>query len=175
MQYHNLSQSRLYQIFQGMKQRCTNPNHPHYKSYGAKGITICDEWLNNLHSFIEWSISHGYADDLTIDRLDPQKGYSPDNCQWVTKSLNSMRVHDQNATQEKVDKKSLYNGTNLRYIRLEKGLSVPALSRLSNVPVRTIEDIEKRGDCKVSTAILLATALEVSLDTLCAADTEEDR
>jgi len=58
----------------------------------------------------------------------------------------------------------------LRAIRLEKGLSVPALSRLSNVPVRTIEDIEKRGDCKVSTAIL-----EVSLDTLCAADTEKDR
>jgi len=61
----------------------------------------------------------------------------------------------------------------LRTIRLEKGLS--ALSRLSNVPVRTIEDIEKRGDCKVSTAILLADALEVSLDTLCAADTEKDR
>ena len=61
----------------------------------------------------------------------------------------------------------------LRAIRLEKGLSVPALSRLSNV--RTIEDIEKRGDCKVSTAILLADALEVSLDTLCAADTEKDR
>ena len=61
----------------------------------------------------------------------------------------------------------------LRAIRLEKGLSVPALSRLSNVPVRTIEDIEKRGDCKVSTAILLADALEVSLDTLCAADTAD--
>lgn len=64
---------------------------------------------------------------------------------------------------------------NLRTIRLEKGLSVPALSRLSNVPVRTIEDIEKRGDCKVSTAILLATALDVSLDVLCASDTDEGR
>lgn len=63
----------------------------------------------------------------------------------------------------------------LRTIRLEKGLSVPALSRLSNVPVRTIEDIEKRGDCKVSTAKLLADALEVSLDVLCADDTEEGR
>lgn len=63
----------------------------------------------------------------------------------------------------------------LRSIRLEKGLSVPALSRLSTVPVRTIEDIEKRGDCKVSTAKLLAAALEVSLDTLCSDDTEEGR
>ena len=57
---------------------------------------------------------------------------------------------------------------NLRTIRLEQGLSVPALSRLSGVPVRTIEDIEKRGDCKVSTAKLLASALNVSLDSLCA-------
>ena len=63
----------------------------------------------------------------------------------------------------------------LRSIRLMKGLSVPALSRLSNVPVRTIEDIEKRGDCKVSTAILLASALEVSLDELCATNPEEGR
>lgn len=63
----------------------------------------------------------------------------------------------------------------LRTIRLEQGFSVPALSRLSNVPVRTIEDIEKRGDCKVSTAKLLADALEVSLDILCADDSEEGR
>lgn len=63
----------------------------------------------------------------------------------------------------------------LRTIRLEAGLSVPALSRLSTVPVRTIEDIEKRGDCKVSTAKLLASALHVSLDTLCADNLEKDR
>ncbi len=56
---------------------------------------------------------------------------------------------------------------NLKKIRLEKGLSVPALSRLSDVPVRTIEDIERRGDCKVSTAVKLASALAVSLDCLC--------
>lgn len=59
---------------------------------------------------------------------------------------------------------------NLRTLRLEKSLSVPALSRLSGVPVRTIEDIEKRGDCKVSTAIKLAAALNVTLDDLCAAN-----
>lgn len=63
----------------------------------------------------------------------------------------------------------------LRSIRLKKGLSVPALSRLSSVPVRTIEDIEKRGDCKVSTAKLLANALDVSLDILCADNPEEGR
>lgn len=63
---------------------------------------------------------------------------------------------------------------NLRTIRLEKGLSVPALSKLSTVPVRTIEDIERRGDCKVSTAMLLASALSVSLDALCGFEAQKD-
>ena len=61
---------------------------------------------------------------------------------------------------------------NLRTIRLEQGLSVPKLSALSDVPVRTIEDIEKRGDCKVSTAIKLANALNVTLDALCISESE---
>lgn len=172
---HGLSSSRLYHIYSGMQQRCLNPCHPQYKNYGAKGITICDEWLDSFTSFVSWSYDNGYEENLTIDRIDPQKGYQPDNCQWITKSLNSARVHNPNASQIDIDQKSMYNGTNLRYIRLEKGLSVPALSRLSNVPIRTIEDIEKRGDCKVSTAKLLADALEVSLDELCADDTEEGR
>lgn len=64
---------------------------------------------------------------------------------------------------------------NLKAIRLQKGYSIPKFSELTGIHRRTIEDIEKRGDCKVSTAILLADALEVSLDTLCAADTEKDR
>lgn len=63
----------------------------------------------------------------------------------------------------------------LRAIRLAQGLSVPKLSALAGVPVRTIEDIEKRGDCKVSTAIRLASALKISLDELCTIDSEEDR
>lgn len=92
---HGLSKTRLYSIYSGMKQRCYNPNNQHYQWYGAKGITICDEWMgeNGLQNFIEWSLNHGYEEHLTIDRKESDKEYSPDNCQWVTASLNSSRAN----------------------------------------------------------------------------------
>lgn len=91
---HGLSKTRLYAIFSGMKSRCYNPNDAHYRWYGAKGITICDKWMgeNGLQNFFDWSLSHGYNEDLTIDRKDSDKGYSPDNCQWITRSENTSRA-----------------------------------------------------------------------------------
>lgn len=91
-QRHGQSKTRLYRIYNGMKQRCYNPKGASYEYYGAKGITICDEWLNDFLSFKEWAESHGYTDELTIDRIDPQKGYYPDNCQWLTPSENSAKT-----------------------------------------------------------------------------------
>lgn len=80
--------------FKEMKRRCYNPKNQAYKYYGAKGITICDEWLKDRKSFNLWAIENGYKDGLTIDRIDPDKGYSPDNCQWVTFSENIKRMHE---------------------------------------------------------------------------------
>ena len=77
---------RLYRIWRGMKQRCNNPNATGFSRYGGRGITVCDEWKNNYSAFREWALSHGYADDLTIDRIDNDKDYFPDNCQWATKA-----------------------------------------------------------------------------------------
>lgn len=82
---HGKSNSRLYYIYCHMKSRCYNHNNPRYKDYGGRGITICDEWINDFMAFYNWAYEHGYKSNLTIDRIDNNKGYTPDNCQWATK------------------------------------------------------------------------------------------
>lgn len=84
-----LSNKRIRNIYTGMIQRCYNQNEKSYAQYGAKGIKVCDEWLDNPKSFEDWSIKNGYKDDLTIDRIDSSKDYSPNNCRWVTFSDNA--------------------------------------------------------------------------------------
>lgn len=80
---HNESRTRLYSIWQSMKQRCYDKNTNGYEQYGAKGIKICEEWMD-YNNFSKWSTENGYSELLTIDRKENSKGYNPENCRWLT-------------------------------------------------------------------------------------------
>jgi DNA-directed RNA polymerase subunit RPC12/RpoP len=84
---HNMRNHKLNTVINNMIQRCENKKSDNYQYYGAIGIKVCDEWRNNRASFFKWALENGYEDGLTIDRKEGNKDYSPDNCRWVTQSI----------------------------------------------------------------------------------------
>lgn len=82
---HGGRETRLYNIWCAMKERCYTKTFRLYKWYGAKGVTICDEWRNDFAAFREWAINNGYEETLTIERNEISKGYEPSNCRWITR------------------------------------------------------------------------------------------
>lgn len=94
---HGLTNTRLFTILKNMKGRCYNKNDKDYKNYGGRGITICDAWLdkeNGMLNFYNWAINNGYSDNLSIDRIDFNGNYSPDNCRWVSVKVQSNNKRD---------------------------------------------------------------------------------
>lgn len=93
-QIRNNKKERLYGVWQGMKQRCLNPNNKDYSHYGGKGIGICKEWINDYFCFRSWAYANGYDDNAprgvcTLDRINTNGNYEPSNCRWVNMKTQS--------------------------------------------------------------------------------------
>ena len=145
---------RLYYIWQGMKDRCYNPQADNYYLYGEKGIKICEEWLKDFLNFQSWSFANGYKNTLSIDRIHNNLGYSPSNCRWATpKEQSNNRTTNKNFTINNETKtlKEWCEQFNKRYptvwARVNRGWDIYKALEIS--PQEAIDVLKNKFKCKV--------------------------
>lgn len=131
---HGMSGTRIYRIFQCMKDRCYSKSHEAYFRYGGRGIIICDEWLDSFENFYNWAISHGYRDSLSIDRIDNNGNYEPKNCKWsTTKEQNNNRKNHRYIT---------YDGKTMNVSQWANYLGLPRGTLQNRISAgKTIEEV----------------------------------
>jgi hypothetical protein len=126
---HGLSNHPMYGIWKSIIQRCCNHNDNGYPNYGGRGITVCDAWRNDPQVFYDWSMSHGYRPGLSIDRIDNDRGYSPDNCRWATDHEQAQNKRNNKLTPDLVrairEDPRLYSEIALRF-----GVSITTVSEV---------------------------------------------
>lgn len=120
---HRLTNTSLYHIYHTMIARCHNPKSISYKDYGAKGITVCEEWRENFENFMNWAFSCGYKDGLSIERKNVLENYSPCNCTWIPRS-------EQNGNKRNTHY-VVFHGKKmcLNYLAKETGLTAKIINR----------------------------------------------
>jgi len=121
---HGLSKTRIYSVWRDIKRRCYDPSVKAYKNYGERGIQVCDEWMNFI-VFYKWCLSNGYDGKLEIDRIDNNKNYNPENCRFVTKTINLRNSRATKLNWEKVNEiRSIYINKKLTQVEIGKIFNV---------------------------------------------------
>lgn len=110
---HGLATSRIYKNYYAMRARCYNTKNQNYPRYGGKGIRVCDEWLNSFEAFYKWAMANGYDDTKTIDRINPDGDYTPDNCRFADASVQGFNRHTQ--SNNKTGHKGVCKANNGKY------------------------------------------------------------
>lgn len=139
---HNMSDTRLYGVWKGMKQRCNDPNCKEYSYYGKRGISVCDEWMHDFMEFYKWAINNGYDETAkrgtyTLDRKDTNGNYCPENCRWITIKEQENNRRDNHIIE--------YDGVKYTLAQAEKEFDIPqtALRRRLSRGMSIKDAIEK--------------------------------
>lgn len=114
---HGLEKHPLYNTWKNMKKRCNYPNASEYENYGGRGISVCEEWSNSFQNFYDWAINNGWSKELTIDRIDTNGNYCPENCRWA-----NVETQMNNMTKNHYIE---YNGNTYTLSTLSKHLNIP--------------------------------------------------
>lgn len=123
---HGMTNSKLYYTWENMKHRCQDPKNAMYKHYGGRGIKVCSEWADSFQDFKEWALTHRYREGLSIERIDVNGNYEPENCKWITlkeQYLNRTDSHMVTAFGKTQTIREWADETGLKYDTIERRLN----------------------------------------------------